>query len=163
MFVRSPAPSAYARAEIVQYDLKQIGIDVVIEPWSADQTRLLSTRGAPFDIADRGCGDLAPYFDPYALLNLPFDGSLIREDGNTNLSYIGDATVDRELHAAARLTGFARYRAYGRLDVDLARDAAPAVPYVVFNHFAFVSARIGCVQLNPIYGASLGALCLKGS
>jgi peptide/nickel transport system substrate-binding protein len=163
MFVRSDASSAYDRAEIVQYDLKQIGIDVTIQPWSPDQAGLLATRGAPFDIADRGCGDIAPYFDPYALLDLPFDGSLIRSADNTNLSYIDDAGIDHELHAAARLTGFARYRAYGRLDVAITRVAAPAVPYAMFNHFAFVSARIGCVKLNPIYGASLGALCLKGS
>lgn len=163
MYVRSPAPSAYARAEIVQYDLKQIGINVVIQPWSPAEAQLLATRGAAFDIADRGCGDIAPYFDPYALLNLPFDGSLIRAAGNTNLSYFDNPVYNRKLRAAAALTGSARYRAYGRLDVQLARDAAPAVPYAVLNHFAFVSARIGCVKLNPIYGASFGALCLKGS
>lgn len=163
MFVRGAAPSGQQRAEIVQYDLEQIGIDVAIQPWSPGDAALLGRRGAAFDIADRGCGDVAPYFDPYALLNLPFDGSLIRQNGNTNLSYIDDPIYNRKLHAVARLAGAARYRAYGRLDVELARDAAPAVPYAVANKFAFVSARIGCVKLNPIYGASLGALCLKGS
>jgi ABC-type transport system substrate-binding protein len=128
MFVRGPAQSAQTRAQIVQYDLKQIGIDVAIQPWSPDEQQVLASRGAAFDIADRGCGDVAPYFDPYAMLDLPFDGSLIRRNGNTNLSYIDDSVYDRKLHAAARLTGLARYRAYGRLDVELARDAVPAVP-----------------------------------
>src|SRR6266545_6936955 len=54
MFVRGGSTSAYSRAQIVQYDLKQIGIDVVIQPWSPDQNTTLSSRGAPFDIADRG-------------------------------------------------------------------------------------------------------------
>src|SRR5262249_52323061 len=62
MYIRSPAPSAYARAQIVQFDLKQIGINVLVQPWAQDQAQVLSTRGAPFDIADRGCGDIAPYF-----------------------------------------------------------------------------------------------------
>ena len=163
MYVRSPAPSAYSRAQIVQYDLKQIGINVVIQPWSLSQNALLTSRGAPYDIVDRGCGDLANYFDPYALINVPFDGSRIRATGNTDLSYFDDPTYNRRLEAAAALSGKARYRAYGQLDVALARDAAPAVPYAVANRWAFVSARIRCVKMSPIYGASYGALCLKGS
>jgi ABC-type transport system substrate-binding protein len=162
MYVRGPAPLALARAQIVQYDLKQIGINVQIQTWSpsADPSRL----GEPFDIADRGCGDIAPYDDPYALLNLPFSGSLIHPgSGNTNLSYFDDRATNRQLEAAASLTGAARYRAYARLDVELSRDQAPAVPYAIFNHTAFVATRIGCVKMSPIYGASLGALCLKGS
>ena len=123
-----------------------------------------SRLGEPFDIADRGCGDIAPYDDPYALLNLPFDGSLIHAgSGNTNLSYFNDPAYNKKLEAAAALLGAARDRAYARLDAELARDAAPAVPYAVFNHTAFVAARIGCVKMSPIYGASFGALCLKGT
>ena len=77
--------------------------------------------------------------------------------------YLDDPATNRKLEAAAHLTGAARYPAYGRLDVELARNLAPAVPYAIFNHTAFVAARIGCVKMSPIYGASLGALCLKGS
>lgn len=162
MYVRNPAPFATARAQIVQYDLKQIGIDVQIQPWSP--TRDPSLRGEQFDIADRGCGDVAPYDDPFTLLNLPFDGSLIHSgSGNTNLSYFNDPAYNRKLEAAAALTGSVRNQAYAQLDSALARSAAPAVPYAVFNHTAFVAIRIGCVQMNPIYGASLGALCLKRS
>ena len=146
MYVRSPAPTAYSRAQIVQYDLKQIGINVQIQSFSPDRDP--SRRGEPFDIADRGCGDIAPYFDPYALLNLPFDGTLIRPTGNTNLSYFDDPSYNRKLEQAAALTGAPRYRAYGELDAELARDAAPAVPYAVANRTAFVAARIGCVKLT---------------
>lgn len=162
MFVRSPAPLATARAQIVQFDLKKIGINVEIEPFSPanDPSRL----GAPFDIADRGCGDIAPYDDPYALLNLAFDGKVIHPGtANTNLSYFNSPVYNKKLEAAAALTGAARNKAYAQLDAELSRDAAPAVPYAVFNHTAFVSARIGCVKMNPVYGASFGALCLKGS
>ncbi len=162
MYVRSPAPLATARAQIVQYDLKQIGINVQIQPFSP--TRDPSRLGEPFDIADRGCGDIAPYDDPYALLNLAFDGSLIHPGtANTNLAYFDDPAYNKKLEAAAILTGTARNRAYAQIDAELSRETAPAVPYAVFNHTAFVAARIGCVKMNPIYGASLGALCFKGS
>jgi len=162
MYARSPSPFATARAQIVQYDLKQIGINVQIEPFSP--ARDPSRFGEPFDIADRGCGDIAPYDDPYALLNLPFDGSLIHPGtANTNLSYFNDPRYNKELETASALVGAARDRAYAQLDAELSRDAAPAVPYAVFNHTAFVAARIGCVKMSPIYGASFGALCLKGT
>jgi len=162
MYVRGQSPFATARAQIVQYDLKQIGINVQIQPFSParDPSRL----GEPFDIVDRGCGDIAPYDDPFALLNLPFDGSLIHGGtGNTNLSYLNDPTYNKKLEAASALVGAARDRAYAQLDAALSRDVAPAVPYAVFNHTAFVSARIGCVRMNPIYGTSFGALCLTGT
>lgn len=162
MYVRGPAPLAAARAQIVQYDLKQIGINVQIQPFSPDKDP--SRLGEPFDIADRGCGDIAPYDDPYALLNLPFEGSLIHAgSANTNLSYFNDPAYNRKLAAAAALVGAARDQAYARLDAELSREAAPAVPYAVLNHTAFVAARIGCVQMSPIYGASFGALCLKAT
>ena len=162
MYTRSLSPFATARAQIVQYDLRQIGINVQIQPFSPakDPSRL----GEPFDIADRGCGDIAPYDDPYALLNLPFDGSFIHAgSGNTNLSYFNDPVFNKKLEATAALLGAARERAYARLDAELSRDAAPAVPYAVLNHTAFVSTRIGCVKMSPVYGASFGALCLKGT
>ena len=43
--------------------------------------------------------------------------------------------------------------------MQLSRDAAPAVPFAVFNFFTFVSARVGCVVINP--GLDLTAVCLK--
>src|SRR4029079_12086310 len=98
-----------ARAQIVQYDLKQIGIDVRIQPSSPDRDP--SRLGEPFDIADRGCGDIAPYFDPYALLNLAFDGSLIHASSNTNLSYFDDPAYNCKLEMADGLTATRRSRA----------------------------------------------------
>ena len=75
-----------------------------IQPFSPART--LSRLGEPFDIADRGCGDIAPYDDPYALLNLPFDGSLIHAgSGNTNLSYFNDPAYNKKLEAASALVG----------------------------------------------------------
>ena len=60
---------------------------------------------------------------------------------------------------ASRLSGDARYRAYGELDVQISRDAAPGIPFAVLNAWAFVSARVGCVIMNP--GLDLTAVCLK--
>ena len=60
---------------------------------------------------------------------------------------------------ASQLTGEARYRAYGALDVLLSRDAAPAIPVDVQNALSFVSGRVGCVVVNPFL--NLTAICLN--
>jgi hypothetical protein len=60
------------------------------------------------------------------------------------------------------LTGRARYRAYGALDVALARNAAPFAAYAVLTHGEFFSARIGCQIAHPVYGIDIAALCLRG-
>ncbi len=157
MYYRSAVASAIARAEIVRYDLGRIGISVEIR--QENPLGASGRRGEPFDIVDSGC--TTAYQDPYGVLNLSFDGSLIKPTGNTNISYFDSARFNKRLHSAARLRGAARYRTYGQIDVDLAREAAPAVAYGLFQNTAFVSPRIGCVSLNPVKGFLPGASCLK--
>ena len=63
--------------------------------------------------------------------------------------------------AAARLAGDERYRVYGELDVDLARNAAPLVALANVTTRDFFSARIGCQLYQPVYGVDLAALCVR--
>ena len=60
---------------------------------------------------------------------------------------------------ASRLTGAERYRAYGKLDVELSSDAAPAIPFAVVNALAFVSKRRGLRDHEP--HLDLTAVCLN--
>ena len=74
---------------------------------------------------------------------------------------IEDPVSVRKLKAAARLPGPLRYLRYGKLDVDLARNAAP---FAVVSNFVvpdFFSARIGCQVYHPVYGMDLAALCIR--
>jgi peptide/nickel transport system substrate-binding protein len=72
-----------------------------------------------------------------------------------------DPGLWRRMAAADRLTGDARLRAYARLDRDLAERAAPAAPFdsQILNHF--LSARMGCQVMHPLYGLDLAALCVR--
>jgi peptide/nickel transport system substrate-binding protein len=158
MYVRNASTTAMARAQIFQYDLAKIGLAVEIRQSPAPGSA--GTRGEPFDIVDIGCWFPA-YMDPAAILHPSFDGRILRPTGNTNVAYFNDPRFNRRFAAVTRLRGRARYRAYGKLDVDLARSGAPAVAYGVVPQTAFVSQRIGCVRLNPLNGLSLGAVCLK--
>ena len=147
-------------AQVVQYDLAQIGIEVeirLLDPGVLVQT--MGTRGAEWDLGIAGWS--VDYADPYAFLNVLFDGRRITASNNTNLTYFDDPGVDKQLDAAAALEGDPRYRAYAKLDAELARDFAPGAPYVVLNTRVFVSERVGCVRFVPLAGLSLAALCLK--
>ena len=66
--------------------------------------------------------------------------------------------------ADSRLSGEARLRAYGRLDIDIARHAAPVVAFADITADDFFSARIGCQVFRPQdWGfVDLAALCLRG-
>ena len=62
---------------------------------------------------------------------------------------------------AAGLGGDARLRAYAKLDRDLAADAAPAAAFATGTISYFLSARMGCQVLHPIFGLDLAALCVR--
>jgi hypothetical protein len=76
-----------------------------------------------------------------------------------NYSSFNSPKYNRLLDRTSRLTGAARARAYGALDVDIARNAAPAVAYSFDNALTLVSSPTGCVVVNPYL--DLAAVCLK--
>ncbi|MDP9188068.1 MAG: hypothetical protein M3O25_02325 [Actinomycetota bacterium] len=61
----------------------------------------------------------------------------------------------------AHLSGDTRIRAYAKLDGELAAEAAPAAPFATGTTTHFLSARMGCQVLHPIYGLDLASLCLR--
>jgi peptide/nickel transport system substrate-binding protein len=161
MYVRQ-GPVFIAIAQLVQKNLRAIGIDVELRLFP---TRVffqkISTRGEPFDIA------YAPwqpeYVDPYDILNVQLDGRTITAEDNFNHSFFDSSRYNRRLAQVARLTGSARYRAYGKLDIELARDAAPMAAFgYSFDHNLF-SARVGCVVMNAANPGApdLAAVCLR--
>lgn len=156
VFYGPSIPLGLASGAIVRDSLKKIGLDVEVKvfPFPVLMNKL-STPGEPFDIGWIGWGG---FFDP-SLLSFLFDGRTIGKPGFGNWSYFNSPKYNRLLDRAARLTGRARYRAYGKLDVELARDAAPAVAYAYDNAITFVSRRTGCIVLNP--SLDLAAVCLR--
>jgi len=153
---QAPCPET---AQIIQANLKAIGIDVVIKQFErAVQFQKQGIRGEPFDIAFDGWQ--ADYADPYDFVNVLLDGSRLQAANNVNFSYFDDPGYIEKMHAAARLSGDARLQAYGDLDVELARDAAPLAAWVNDNDRDFFSSRIGCQVYQPIYAMDLATLCV---
>jgi ABC-type oligopeptide transport system substrate-binding subunit len=139
--------------------LTQIGIDVEIrlEPRCGCDDSDPRRRGEPFDIALESWRH--DYFDPHAYLFL-LDGRTIKQANNTNLSYFNSPEYKRKLARAASLTGQARYRAFGALDVDLAANAAPLASYSTDNDRRYFSARVRGFFSHPVYGLDLAAISM---
>lgn len=154
----SSTPAVAPLAQIVKQDLARIGLTVEIDPLPASLLfQKLATPGEPFDMALIGWDLTEP--DPGGALGPLFDGGQIGTPSNKDYSYFNSPRWNRALRHAAQLTGEARYRAYGKLDVELTRDEAPAVAWGVDNTLTLVSARTGCLVANP--GLDLAAVCLK--
>jgi ABC-type transport system substrate-binding protein len=152
-------PARVARAQVVKENLSKIGLEVEIKPFPPPlHFQKMATPGEPFDIADAGWFGLATR-DP-SFLNWMFDGKTIANAPDFgNYSYFNSPKYNRLLDQASRLTGAKQDRAYRELDVQLTRDAAPAIPFAVLNTWEFVSARVGCVVMKP--SLDLTAVCLK--
>ena len=154
-----PFPVDVAQAQILQRNLEAIGLKVEVKQFVPRLLfEKLATPEEPFDIARVRYGlDLNP--DP-SFLNILFDGRTIGVPGFYNYSYFNSPKYNRLLDHASQLPpGKERYRAYGELDVQLSRDAAPAMPAAVMNAFTFVSTGVGCIVSNPYL--DLTAVCLK--
>jgi peptide/nickel transport system substrate-binding protein len=149
------------RSQVVQANLKAIGIDVEIRPWDrAVQFAKEGTKGEPYDIADQGW--IADYPDPYDFINVLLDGTKIQPKNNINFSYFNNPAYMTKMQAAAMLSGDAREKAYGDLDIDIARNQAPLALYQNDNNRDFFSVKVGCQTYQPIYGMDLAALCVRG-
>lgn len=141
------------RAEIVKADLRPIGIDVHIRRFPLPELfRRENTKRPGFDIGMLGWA--ADYADPFDFIGLIFGPEF---PGRIAPRY------RREITAAARLTGERRLRAYGRIDIDLAKHAAPVIAFANVTAHDFFSDRIGCQTFQPIYGMDLAGLCRRGA
>ena len=62
----------------------------------------------------------------------------------------------------AKLSGTPATQAYGKLDIDIMRNAAPWAPFANPNSREFISARITNYIHHPVYaGAVINALAIK--
>jgi peptide/nickel transport system substrate-binding protein len=160
LYAINTAPSP-AIAQVVQYNLKKIGIDVEIKTFDRTvEHEKAGTRGEPFDIAHEAWA--ADYPDPSNFLNVLLDGRRIQPTNNVNMAYFNDPAYNRKLDAAARKSGPERLAAYASLDADIMQNRAPWAPYLALNQRIFVSPSVGCFTYSSVYGTTnLAAVCKK--
>jgi peptide/nickel transport system substrate-binding protein len=156
------APSAalpMQTAQLVKQQLAEIGLQVEVRPVplhieTFTYFNKLAARGEKWDMALLLWQPGIP--DPYAFINLLLETPTV--DGAT-VTRFRSRTYRREMERAAReLQSRERGKAYGALDVRLARDAAPLAPVSVLGEVTLVSDRVGCVTLRPML--DLTTVCL---
>jgi oligopeptide transport system substrate-binding protein len=156
LYTLKPAPGP-SLARIVQNNLRRIGIEVEIREFELGVlVPKLASRRERFDIGLTGW--IPDYLDQYALINLHFHG---REIGRFNYSHFNSPRYNRLMDRAAKLSGDQRARAYGALDVELARNAAPRAAFLISAQTILVGARVGCKVFDPLTRFNLAAACLR--
>jgi YVTN family beta-propeller protein len=142
--------------QIVKTNLAAIGITVVAKKFtSAALTGILNRKGEPYDLAFT-LGWNADYPDPDDFLNL-----LLGSGATGYVPAFDNPSYQHQASAAFKLTGPPRYLAYGKLDINTARNSAPWAPIGNIISRDFFSKRIGCQVYQPVYGIDLAALCIK--
>ena len=155
------SPTSVARAQILKYNLEQIGLSVTLKPQPfAVALRTAGTRGSDFDAFLIAW--FADYPDPFDFINVLLDGQNIQAANNSNYSYLSSPKYNKLMTDASKLSGGARYDAYGKLDVDMMRNAAPWAPLSNGNVREFISSRVTNYLFHPVYGgAIMNALALR--
>ena len=155
------SPVSVARAQIIKYNLEQIGLSVTLKPQPfAVAIRTAGTKGSDFDMFLIAW--FADYPDPFDFINVLLDGQNIQAANNSNYSYLNIPKYNKLMTDASKLSGTARYDAYGKLDVDLMKNAAPWVPLSNGNIREFTSSRVSNYLFHPVYGgAIINALAIK--
>jgi ABC-type transport system substrate-binding protein len=153
--------TASQQAQVVQTQLERIGIHVSVKQYSFGV--LVSKTGVvsePYNIV--ALGWFADYADPYDFINVLLEGNKITKTNNVNLAQFNDPLFNRQIKQASLLSGPRRYAAYGKLDVDISRVAAPWASLYNNNFRELVSKRVGCYIYQPsLAEIDLAAACIK--
>jgi peptide/nickel transport system substrate-binding protein len=147
-------PGCTRHGQILKSNLRAIGIDLTVRelPLGAMFERT-QNPSEPFDIAYSNW--FVDYADPFGYINSQFASEDFRP------GVFEDRGAERRMAHAATLTGDARLRAYAKLDRYLAAKAPPAAAFATGTASYFLSARMGCQVLHPIFGLDLASLCVR--
>ena len=148
-------------AQIVQFNLKQIGLNVNSHLFArAVQIDKEGTRGEPFDITSEGW--IADYADPYDFINVLLSGDNLHASNNNNVAYFNDPTYNKQMRSAVAAVG---HRALHGVREPRRHDDGeePAVggPQQLQRPHPALRARVGCFTYNSTYSVDLAALCIK--
>jgi ABC-type oligopeptide transport system substrate-binding subunit len=148
------------RAQVLQFNLKQIGIDVDVRQFArAVQHEKCATRGEDFDLCDEGW--LVDYFDAVTFFEPLLNGKNIQQTSNSNESYFNDPVYNAKIEKIANMSGSARRNAWAALDGDLMKNAVPWAPFLNITIRDFVSRSTGCYLYHPVWEFDLAAACKK--
>jgi peptide/nickel transport system substrate-binding protein len=159
--MHTTSAAAVNYGQIAKYNLEQAGFKVTLKPQPFGVAiKTMGTRGNDIDIYTAGW--IADYFDPFDFINVLLDGNNIQAANNNNYSYYNSAKYNAAMAAASKLSGQARFTAYGKLDVDIMKNDAPWAPVFNYTSRDFISAKTENYIYQPVYGHPIiNALAIK--
>jgi peptide/nickel transport system substrate-binding protein len=161
VFYGSTTPTSVAVLQLVKNDLSKIGINANLKTFPfAVRVAKEGHRGEPFDLDFQAWG--ADYPDPVDFIDILLDGRNIQAENNLNTSYFNNASLNKRMQAAGRISNLSkRYPAWALIDRDVMKNQAPLAPLFFRTTREFTSKRIGCWSYQPIYGSmNLNAVCI---
>lgn len=146
---------------IVRYNLQQMGCNPTVKQFGGFAIYTAAgVKGADFDVMFSGWN--ADYPDPYDFFGILLDGRNIHAQNNNNYSYLNDPTLNKKIDAANALTGSARAKAFGQLDIYTTTKIAPWVSIDNRNQRDFVGPNVAGYLFQPAYAAmDLGTMYVK--
>ena len=163
--LHTTSATSTARAQVLQYNFTQAGFKVTLKPQPfavAIKTAGTKAQAQAGDFDMFLIGWLADYPDPFDFINVLLDGNNIQDANNSNYAYLNNPTYNKRMLDAAKLSGDARYKAYGQLDIDLMKNVAPWAPLSNGNTREFISSRITNYIYHPVYsGMIINAAAIK--
>lgn len=151
------------QAQLIQFNLKQMGLDAEIKllPRAQQFTNAGNPKTADYDLTIERWG--ADYADPYDFINILLDGAQVTNPQHNNYAYYNSAKFNKQMATASLLVGSARGGAYATLDGNMMREDPPWAPLVNSNDRSFMSARVGCIVINEAHGSGplLNTICIK--
>jgi peptide/nickel transport system substrate-binding protein len=151
------------QGQILQYNLKQIGIDLSVQQFSRSVEKAkCGTRAEQFDLCIDAWG--ADYPDAVTFIVPLLSGKNLVETNNTNEAYFNNPTFNKMIDAAAAMTGDARNKAFSKIDQTSQIQFAPYAPFLHRNAREFTSSRLDpkCYVYQPVYQAmDVATACLK--
>jgi len=154
-------PVGTPQSGILKYNLSQMGCNVTTKSFVGYAIYTAAgVKGAPFDAMFAGW--YQDYADGYDFFHILLDGRTLQASNNNNLAYFNQPSVDSKIDAANKLTGSARAKAWGSLDIYTMKNYAPWAPIDNRNVRDFVGPNTAGYQFSPAWGSmDLGTLYLK--
>jgi len=161
--VHSNSTSNINRGQVMRFNLEAMGFKAKTEAIPSSQlfTRSGDKKNGNYDVL--WIGWQADYPDPSNFINVLLDGRQIPAEGSSNNAALFNSPKFNALMDKANLlSGDARFAAYGNLDLQIMKEAAPWAPLINANNRILVSSRIGNVVYNEANtNLALNAMTIK--
>ncbi len=154
-------PVGTPQSGILKYNLQQMGCNVTTKSYVGYALYTAAgVKGADFDATFAGW--YQDYADGYDFFHILLDGRTIQASNNNNLAYFNNALVNKRIDQANALSGPARAKAWGNLDIYTMKNFAPWAPIDNRNIRDYISPKAAGYLFMPAWGAlDLGTLYLK--